>query len=240
MTVVLQSTGFHGFGMDSDPCLELDESYFADNWETTEDELTFLCSNQSDEEVFGCARGTKRARDAEDAPIQKNLLHNTSIATNLLLNTTTNPQEQGKFLLQLSFDKLRLVEDPESCLRRSVLINNTLKLVHSEIYGVKTPFGLSGAMTLDSQRIENGPLPPARKRSRFTTGELCSPPRSKNYENSRFLHRERKCERECCTLVNMLSHDDMDDVFPNNIDKEASILSDLDSVFHSFVCALET
>lgn len=158
-------------------------------------------------------------------------------------NASNDSQQEGKFLIQVSFEKLRRVEDHESCLRRSVLINNTLKLVHSEIYGVKSPFGLTSALStnLDTDILSNTALPPPRKRRKRylndTNPDAC-PCRRKPNDADNFV---QNCER--CTLSQVLNEELEDDVFQSDclhLDKEPSIFSELDSVFHSFVCALET
>lgn len=46
-----------------------------------------------------------------------------------LPNNSDNDEEQT--ILNISLEKLRNIEDPENCLRRSVLINNTLKCIRS-------------------------------------------------------------------------------------------------------------
>jgi hypothetical protein len=129
------------------------------------------------------------------------------------------------------------------------LINNTLKLVHREVYGVKSPFGLTSAMTMnvDSHVLGTVPLDlqPSRKRARHFLNDVnisaCSCRRKTSDEDSTFVQDENNCER--CTLAQVLNEDLEDDVFQNDnlhLEKESSIFSELDSVFHSFVCALET
>lgn len=198
-------------------------------------------------------RGLKRYR-AEETPQQQtnpatqeeNHFSFTNRNCQTLPNSSIETQCEGKFLIQVSFEKLRQVEDHESCLRRSVLINNTLKLVHNELYGVKMPFGLTTAMSmnLDANISGNLPLPPSRKRKKRIFNEansdacLCS--RKINEPHQNYV---QNCN-ENCTLSQALYTEELEDeVFQNDClhsEKEPSIFSELDSVFHSFVCALET
>ena len=197
------------------------------------------------------ARGIKRTRDDNEVvqnPQSVTDTYSPTATRSSYLNGSTDSQRQGRFLIQVSFEKLRRVEDPESSLRRSVLINNTLKLVHREIYGVKSPFGLTSAMTMnvDSHVTGNNSplnLQPPRKRTRHFFNEVnmnCSCRRKAN-DGEEITSQEKNCER--CTLAQVLNEDLEDDVFQNDnihLEKESSIFSELDSVFHSFVCALET
>lgn len=162
-----------------------------------------------------------------------------------LSNSSIETHCEGKFLIQVSFEKLRQVEDHESCLRRSVLINNTLKLVHNEIYGVKMPFGLTStmSMTMDANISGDLPQPPCRKRRKRVFNEAnsdaCLCRRKINEAHQNYV---QNCS-EHCTLSQALSDELDDEVFQNDClhsEKEPSIFSELDSVFHSFVCALET
>lgn len=199
-------------------------------------------------------RGIKRTRDDNEIVQNPQQVTDTCSPTatrSTYLNGSTDSQRQGRFLIQVSFEKLRRVEDPESSLRRSVLINNTLKLVHREIYGVKSPFGLTSAMTMnvDSHVVNVGNSPlnlqPSRKRARHFLNEVnmnsCPCRRKASEGDDTITPEDKNCER--CTLAQVLNEDLEDDVFQNDnihLEKESSIFSELDSVFHSFVCALET
>lgn len=50
-----------------------------------------------------------------------------------LLNTPKQRKEEKRRILRLSAQKLRETQDPESCLRRSVLVNNTLLRIQREL-----------------------------------------------------------------------------------------------------------
>ena len=66
--------------------------------------------------------------------------------------------DQRRFILQVTFEKLRRLEDPEACLRRTVLINNTLKMLHKQIYAGGKPVCLrwSGDTTSDRSYYQRG------------------------------------------------------------------------------------
>lgn len=208
---------------------------FVDGYPTKVDSKSYRC--------------VKRSR-AEESPLQQHqqLDENPccipSRNRQTFSNASLETHREGKFLIQVSFEKLRQVEDHESCLRRSVLINNTLKLVHNEIYGVKMPFGLTSAMSMNldaNVNMGDMSLTPSRKRRKRFLNEInpdACPCRRKTDEAENFV---QQCER--CTLSQALSEELEDEVFQNeclHLEKEPSIFSELDSVFHSFVCALET
>jgi len=56
-----------------------------------------------------------------------------------LLNTPKQRKEEKRRILRLSAQKLRETQDPESCLRRSVLVNNTLVRIQRELRDDITP-----------------------------------------------------------------------------------------------------
>ncbi|KAI0226175.1 hypothetical protein LSAT2_023139 [Lamellibrachia satsuma] len=58
-----------------------------------------------------------------------------------LLNTPKQRKEEKRRILRLSAQKLRETQDPESCLRRSVLVNNTLLRIQRELRDDGPPDG---------------------------------------------------------------------------------------------------
>lgn len=154
--------------------------------------------------------------------------------------------EQRRVILQASFEKLRHLEDPESCLRRSVLINNTLKLLRGQIYSEENPYTFNGMVNSLNFSEE---VDPGRKRFCVSTETACKPNNSKHHitEDSGALNPVGStCEG--CSLSQNFTEDLEDDVFEPDLghgegtelkcDRE-SIFGELDSVFHSFICALE-
>lgn len=54
------------------------------------------------------------------------------------LNTPSERKEERKRIIKMSFKKLKQLEDPESFLRRTVLVNNTVKRLQTEMRAEKT------------------------------------------------------------------------------------------------------
>lgn len=102
------------------------------------------------------------------------------------LNTPKQRKDERKRILRLSVYKLREMEDPESFLRKSVLINNVLRRLHKEIREEKrdySGFGLGSAATamshpyyrprrFDYDMLNNSHLP---TRTAFFFDEPCFP-----------------------------------------------------------------
>lgn len=153
-------------------------------------------------------------------------------------NSTGNILEQQRFVLKLSFEKLRKLEDPESCLRRSVLINNTLKYLHTQIYPVETPCYefYTGFNPSDHHRMNISPL--VRKRSLTNIQTEVVPQQSSINSNT------NSTEMQVPELSNPRGfttekHDK--NPLPATLDDEHdSMFCELDNVFHNFICALET
>lgn len=154
--------------------------------------------------------------------------------------------DQRRFILQVTFEKLRRLEDPEACLRRTVLINNTLKMLHKQIYAEENPFVCGGVMSLQSTEVptkeDTSPSNPKMIRLSFDNN-VTEDSRTKRVDNSTSLAPgENFCSG--CTLSEVFTGDvEDDDVFVPaeeiSCDRE-SIFGELDSVFHSYICALET
>lgn len=156
-----------------------------------------------------------------------------------------SPVDQRRFILQVTFEKLRRLEDPEACLRRTVLINNTLKMLHKQIYAEENPFVCGGLATLQpsecTTREETSPSNPKVVRLSFDNN-VTEEPRTKRVDNSTTLTPgENLCSG--CTLSDVYTEEVEDDVFEPaeeiSSDRE-SIFGELDNVFHSYICALET
>ena len=102
------------------------------------------------------------------------------------LNTPKQRKDERKRILRLSVYKLREMEDPESFLRKSVLINNVLRRLHKEIREEKrgyAGFGLGSATAamshpyyrprrFDYDMLNNSHLP---TRAAFFFDEPCFP-----------------------------------------------------------------
>ena len=156
-----------------------------------------------------------------------------------------SPVDQRRFILQVTFEKLRRLEDPEACLRRTVLINNTLKMLHKQIYAEENPFVCGGLATLQpsecTTREEASPSNPKVIRLSFDNN-VTEEGRTKRVDNSTALTPgENLCSG--CTLSDVYTEEVEDDVFEPaeeiSSDRE-SIFGELDNVFHSYICALET
>lgn len=151
--------------------------------------------------------------------------------------------DQRRFILQVTFEKLRRLEDPEACLRRTVLINNTLKMLHKQIYAEENPFVCGGVMTLQPPEAttneESSPPNPKVIRLSFDNNVVTDDSRTNRLENT--SSSDNLCNS--CTISETFPEDVEDDVFEPaeeiTCDRE-SIFGELDNVFHSYICALET
>jgi len=215
-----------------DQCLDEDETLLSDEWETPSEELNFLCSNPGEEDIYRVKeRGIKRKESC-------NVVGGSETSAVSLV-------DQRRFILQVTFEKLRRLEDPEACLRRTVLINNTLKMLHKQIYAEENPFVCGGVVTLQATEAttkeETSPSNPKMIRLSFDNS-VTEDSRTKCGDNSTSLTPgENFCSS--CTLSEAYTEDVEDDVFEPteeiSCDRE-SIFGELDSVFHSYICALET
>ncbi|XP_068683724.1 uncharacterized protein [Montipora capricornis] len=228
MTLVIPVTNLWSFAME-DQCLDEDDTLLADDWETPSGEFNFHCNNVGDEDIYRLKeRGIKRKESC-----------------NAVSETTAiSLVDQRRFILQVTFEKLRRLEDPEACLRRTVLINNTLKMLHKQIYAEENPFVCGGVVTLHSTEscTKEEASPPTSKILRLTfENNVTENPRTKHVDSSSSSPQENFCND--CTLSDVLAGDVEDDVFEPveeiSCDRE-STFGELDSVFHSYICALET
>ena len=154
--------------------------------------------------------------------------------------------EQHRFVLKLSFEKLRQLEDPESCLRRSVLINNTLKYVHTQMYPVESPCYdfYAGFNSTNNSTLNISPL--ARKRSLTSIQSEVSQQSTVSEMDSTELQvpeisssRGFTCEKQDKNLP-QATFEDQQTVEQPLAESLKYEFSELDSVFHNFICALET
>ncbi len=160
-------------------------------------------------------------------------------------STAVSLVDQRRFILQVTFEKLRRLEDPEACLRRTVLINNTLKMLHKQIYAEENPFVCGGVMTLQSPEAtctkeESSPSNPKMIRLSFDSN-VTEDSRTKRLDNTTSL---TSGDNFCSSCISEGYAEDVeDDVFEPaeeiSCDRE-SIFGELDNVFHSYICALET
>lgn len=160
-------------------------------------------------------------------------------------STAVSLVDQRRFMLQVTFEKLRRLEDPEACLRRTVLINNTLKMLHKQIYVEENPFVCSGVVTLHPPEAactkdESSPSNPKMIRLSFDSS-VTDDSRRKRLENTTSLAPGEDFCNSC--ISEGYTEDVDDDVFEPaeqiSCDRE-SIFGELDNVFHSYICALET
>lgn len=160
-------------------------------------------------------------------------------------STAVSLVDQRRFMLQVTFEKLRRLEDPEACLRRTVLINNTLKMLHKQIYAEENPFVCSGVVTLHPPEAtctkdESSPSNPKMIRLSFDSS-VTDDSRRKRLENTSSLTPGEDFCNSC--ISEGFTEDVDDDVFEPaeqiSCDRE-SIFGELDNVFHSYICALET
>ncbi|XP_029189301.1 uncharacterized protein LOC122946932 [Acropora millepora] len=229
MTLVIPVTNLWSFTME-DQCLDEDDTLLADDWETPSSELNFLCNNLGDEDIYRVKdRGIKR-KDPCNVDSE---------------TTAVSLVDQRRFILEVTFEKLRRLEDPEACLRRTVLINNTLKMLHKQIYTEENPFVCGGVVTLHSTesptKEETSPPNPKMIRLSFDNS-VAENPRTKRVDNSSSLTSRENFFSDC-SLSNVLSEDVEDDVFEPAEEiscERESAFGELDSVFHSYICALET
>lgn len=232
MTLVIPMTSLWSFTME-DQCLDEDETLLADEWESPSEELNFLCNNLGEEDIYRVKdRGIKRKESSSNVVVGSE-------------TAPVSPVDQRRFILQVTFEKLRRLEDPEACLRRTVLINNTLKMLHKQIYAEENPFVCGGLATLQpnecTAREEASPSNPKVIRLSFDNN-VTEEARTKRVDNSTALTPgENLCSG--CTLSDVYTEEVEDDVFEPaeeiSSDRE-SIFGELDNVFHSYICALET
>lgn len=232
MTLVIPMTSLWSFTME-DQCLDEDETLLADEWESPSEELNFLCNNLGEEDIYRVKdRGIKRKESTSNVVVGSE-------------TAPVSPVDQRRFILQVTFEKLRRLEDPEACLRRTVLINNTLKMLHKQIYAEENPFVCGGLATLQpsecTTREEASPSNPKVIRLSFDNN-VTEEARTKRVDNSTALTPgENLCSG--CTLSDVYTEEVEDDVFEPaeeiSSDRE-SIFGELDNVFHSYICALET
>lgn len=232
MTLVIPMTSLWSFTME-DQCLDEDETLLADEWESPSEELNFLCNNLGEEDIYRVKdRGIKRKESSSNVVVGSE-------------TAPVSPVDQRRFILQVTFEKLRRLEDPEACLRRTVLINNTLKMLHKQIYAEENPFVCGGLATLQpsecTAREEASPSNPKVIRLSFENN-VTEEARTKRVDNSTALTPgENLCSG--CTLSDVYTEEVEDDVFEPaeeiSSDRE-SIFGELDNVFHSYICALET
>ncbi|CAH3021794.1 unnamed protein product [Porites evermanni] len=232
MTLVIPMTSLWSFTME-DQCLDEDETLLADEWESPSEELNFLCNNLGEEDIYRVKdRGIKRKESSSNVVVGSE-------------TAPVSPVDQRRFILQVTFEKLRRLEDPEACLRRTVLINNTLKMLHKQIYAEENPFVCGGLATLQpsecTTREEASPSNPKVIRLSFDNN-VTEEGRTKRVDNSTALTPgENLCSG--CTLSDVYTEEVEDDVFEPaeeiSSDRE-SIFGELDNVFHSYICALET
>lgn len=144
--------------------------------------------------------------------------------------------EQQRFVLKLSFEKLRQLEDPESCLRRSVLINNTLKYLHTQMYPVETPCYEFYAGFNSSNHSPMNISPLVRKRPLTSVrSEVVQQSTVSEIDNTEVQIPELSSSRGIIAEKN-------DKNLPQATfdDQHETIFCELDNVFHNFICALET
>lgn len=239
MTLVLPMTNFYTplAVIEGDQCLE-DEGYFCDEWNTSSD-FDFLetCTNPSEDIYPGkdLGQGIKRKHlELEESPV----------------TGCADLFEQQRFVLKLSFEKLRQLEDPESCLRRSVLINNTLKYLHTQMYPVETPCYefYAGFNSPNHSPVNISPL--ERKRSLTSIQSEVSQQSTVSEINSTELQVPDVSSSRGFTSEKQDKHlpqatfegqQTVDQPLAESMKYEReSIFSELDSVFHNFICALET
>lgn len=232
MTLVIPMTSLWSFTME-DQCLDEDETLLADEWESPSEELNFLCNNLGEEDIYRVKdRGIKRKESSSNVVVGSE-------------TAPVSPVDQRRFILQVTFEKLRRLEDPEACLRRTVLINNTLKMLHKQIYAEENPFVCGGLATLQpsecTTREEASPSNPKVIRLSFDNN-VTEEARTKRVDNSTAMTPgENLCSG--CTLSDVYTEEVEDDVFepPEEISSDReSIFGELDNVFHSYICALET
>lgn len=92
------------------------ETSFLYEWQTAEEDLEFL-------DYTYCFEVEK--------PNKRRLTLNGAKQTTAGISNDNSEHDEKKTVLNISLEKLRAIEDPESCLCRSVLINNTLKCIQS-------------------------------------------------------------------------------------------------------------
>lgn len=232
MTLVIPMTNLWSFTME-DQCLDEDETFLSEEWETQSEELNFLCTNPGEKDIYRIKeRGIKRKESS------KVVVESESSVVSLV--------DQRRFILQVTFEKLRRLEDPEACLRRTVLINNTLKMLHKQIYAEENPFVCGSVITLqppEATTIEDSSPPhPKVIRLSFDNNVATGDSRTNCVENSSSLMANDNL-RGSCTISESFPEDVDDDVFEDAeeiaCDRE-SLFGELDSVFHSYICALET
>lgn len=231
MTLVIPMTNLWSFTME-DQCLDEDETLLSEEWETQSEELNFLCTNPGEEDIYRIKeRGIKRKES------NKVVVESESPVVSLV--------DQRRFILQVTFEKLRRLEDPEACLRRTVLINNTLKMLHKQIYAEENPLVCGSVITLHpaeaTAREDSSPPHPKVIRLSFDNNVATDDSRTNCVENSSLMASDNL--RNSCTISDSFPEDVDDDVFEDAeeiaCDRE-SLFGELDSVFHSYICALET
>lgn len=118
-------------------------------------------------------------------------------------------------------------------------------MLHKQIYAEENPFVCGGVVTLHSTesptKEETSPPNPKMIRLSFDNS-VAENPRTKRVDNSSSLTSRENFFSDC-SLSNVLSEDVEDDVFEPAEEiscERESAFGELDSVFHSYICALET
>lgn len=103
--------------------------------------------------------------------------------------------EERAHVLRLSLEKLRYMDDPESFLRRSVLINNLLRRLRNEILLQSDWCFPSGPAATAC------PLPTPEPNTPLPTPQLCVTPPGPYRKRPRLLRRDSpECVPACCCL----------------------------------------
>lgn len=136
-------------------------------------------ANDSESAAAAC-EPSQSCTDVSDDHEQSCSEHRTSLyrtpRISPFLNTPKQRKEERRKILKLSIHKMRAVEDPEHFLRRSVLINNTMKRLQRELREEKLRRGNGGygslyrrVTALHNESLNNSYL--LQDESPFTVGE---------------------------------------------------------------------
>ena len=195
---------------------------------------------QSSSDDENDSRGSKRkleskddVEDAEPVPCKR---------ISPFLNTPKQRKEERRKVLKLSIQKLKQMDDPENFLRRSVLINNTVKKMQKELRDEKRPCYVPSenrSYSLYKRR-------PSFDYDSFSSGYLCSGNSHDDYDDSTSTDEaDRITDDMTDTLVHSLESNFSCEspLTPGPLETFSSesqkqIFSDMDAVFNNLIRAL--
>ncbi|XP_041353762.1 SERTA domain-containing protein 4-like [Gigantopelta aegis] len=187
----------------------------------------------------GDTRGSKRKLESKDTA--DDVDHVPCKRISPFLNTPKQRKEERRKVLKLSIQKLKQMEDPENFLRRSVLINNTVKKMQKELRDEKR----SCYVPSENRNYSLYKRRPSFDYDVFGSGYLCSSNSHMFDEPAPTDESDRITDDMTDTLVHSLEGNFSCDaaLTPGPLETFSSesqkqIFSDMDAVFNNLIRAL--